>query len=218
MQSRNKYLIAACLCLVLIASAGGWWWQAHRTKPVSSRQSDSGPSQNVIPLGGETPADTGGLQVNAGGASSLGQLGGNQSQQGQSNKVSGGADSVNPAQFAQYDKYKDAAHALFGDIKKGDGTELTAGKTAAVYYKGWLTNGQLFDQTHTNSDGNQQPFLLTLGGHQVIPGFEEAAYGMKVGGTRLLIIPPAVGYGAQGQGPVPPNAVLVFYLQLIQVQ
>jgi FKBP-type peptidyl-prolyl cis-trans isomerase len=218
---KNKYILAGVGLLMLLLVGGGWWlWHGHQTKTVSHR-TPGGPSQNVIPLGGqESKSDTGGLSVSAGGASNLGQLGGNQSGQS-SNGASGSSNSqssVNPAQFAQYDKYKDTSNALFGDIKKGDGAELTAGKKAAVYYKGWLTNGQLFDQSRSNSDGSLQPFIFTLGAHEVIPGWEQAIYGMKTGGSRLLIVPPAVGYGANGQGPIPPNAVLVFEVQLVQVQ
>jgi FKBP-type peptidyl-prolyl cis-trans isomerase FkpA len=211
MQQTTKYWIAAAAgALIVAAAGGGWWWHHGHNSRQAGRQISSQAGQS-------TPPDTGGLQVNGGSASNLGQLGGNQAQSG-GGQTGGSSDLVNPAQLAQYDKYKDAQHALFGDIKAGDGADLTAGKTAAVYYKGWLTSGQLFDQTKTNSDGSQQPFIFTLGAHTVIPGFEEAVYGMKVGGTRLLIIPPAAGYGAQGQGPVPPNAVLIFEIQLLQVQ
>jgi FKBP-type peptidyl-prolyl cis-trans isomerase len=212
MTRLNKYLIAAGACLLLAAaSAGGWWWHdSHKTKAVSqSERTDT------------DQGDAGSLQVNAGGANSLGQLPQSQSSASAgsgSGSSSGFTDAVNPAQLAQYDKYKDAPHALFGDIKVGEGTELTGGKTAAVYYKGWLTNGQVFDQSRANSDGTLQPFLFSLGAHSVIPGFEEAIFGMKVGGTRLLIVPPAVGYGAQAQGSIPPNSVLIFQIQLLQVQ
>ena len=104
------------------------------------------------------------------------------------------------------------------DLQTGDGAALSNGQKAAVYYKGWLTNGQLFDQSQKGSDGNLQPFVFTLGQHQVIAGWEDALEGMKVGGVRLLIIPPSVGYGATGQGSIPPNAVLIFQVQLGAVQ
>ncbi len=125
---------------------------------------------------------------------------------------------VDPSTFAKYDQYKSNSAALFADIQKGTGAELTVNKKAAVVYKGWLTNGQLFDQSRPDSSGQLQPFVFTLGAHQVILGWEQGIGGMKVGGTRLLIIPPSVGYGASGQGSIPPNSVLVFQVQLLAVQ
>lgn len=162
------------------------------------------------------------LSVSSGGAQSLGQLGMGGGQAGAQGSSGGGSSSgsspFDPATFNQYDKYKDSQEALFGDIEKGDGAELTAGKQAVVVYKGWLTNGQLFDQSRTGSDGKLQPFMFTLGDRSVIPGWEQAIYGMKAGGSRLMIIPPAVGYGAKPQGSIPPNSVLVFQVQLIEVR
>lgn len=125
---------------------------------------------------------------------------------------------IDPATFGQYDKYKNDDQALFAEIQAGTGAELTADKRAAVLYKGWLTNGQLFDASRPDSSGKLQAFDFTLGAHQVISGWEQGLAGMKVGGTRLLIVPPSVGYGASGQGPIPGNSVLVFQVQLLAVQ
>jgi FKBP-type peptidyl-prolyl cis-trans isomerase FkpA len=186
------------------------------------------PSENVMALGGQQQAqeNAGGLSVgNSSGASNLGQLGGSngQSPTGGSSAAgsgSGGSSSggVNPSTFGDYEKYKNESHALFGEIKTGSGAELTANKKAAVVYKGWLTNGQMFDQSRAGSDGKLQPFTFTLGAGQVVRGWEEGLAGMKVGGSRLIIVPPAVGYGAQGQGSVPPNALMVFQVDLVAVQ
>ncbi|MES2971084.1 MAG: FKBP-type peptidyl-prolyl cis-trans isomerase [Patescibacteria group bacterium] len=107
---------------------------------------------------------------------------------------------------------------MFGEVQVGTGDELTAGKKAAVYYKGWLTDGQLFDTTRPDKDGKLQPFVFEMGANQVIPGWEQGLAGMKVGGTRLVIVPPAVGYGPSGQGPIPGNAVLIFQVQLAAVE
>ena len=220
-MNRKKYLIVSGISLAVITLASGGFWLANRNDPktVRKKANSSGPSQNVIPLGGErNEKSTGGLRVNAGGASSLGQLNSSSNTGTDSSSKSGDTASPSKAQLAEFEKYKNSEHALFGEIKAGTGTELIGGKTAAINYKAWLTNGQLFDQSPTNSDGSLQPFLFTLGAHSVIPGLEEGAHGMKVGGTRLIIIPPAVGYGAQGKGPVPGNAVMVFQVQLLQVQ
>jgi FKBP-type peptidyl-prolyl cis-trans isomerase FkpA len=128
------------------------------------------------------------------------------------------ATALDPSSFTQYEKYKSGKSALFAEIQKGTGDELVNGKTAAVLYKGWLTNGQLFDQSRTDSSGKLQPFSFTLGAHQVISGWEQAMAGMKVGGTRLLIVPPTAGYGSTATGSIPPNSVLVFYVQLLAVK
>jgi FKBP-type peptidyl-prolyl cis-trans isomerase len=182
-------------------------------------------SQNSVPLNESQSASgsTSGLSVSSGGATSLGQLGtngqsGQSATQGSSQGSSSGPSPVDPATFSQYEKYKDESHALFGDIQVGNGDEVTANKKAAVFYKGWLTNGQLFDESRPGSDGKLQPFVFTLGAHQVIPGWEEAVAGMKVGGSRLIVVPPSVGYGSTGQGNIPPNSVLVFQVQLAAVQ
>jgi FKBP-type peptidyl-prolyl cis-trans isomerase len=118
----------------------------------------------------------------------------------------------------QYEQYKDGQHALLGEILVGSGTELKSGMKAAVYYKGWLTNGTLFDQSKLDDKGQLQPFVVSIGAHQVIAGWEEGLVGMQVGGKRRLIVPPAVGYGSQGQAPIPGNAVLVFDVELLAAQ
>ena len=77
-----------------------------------------------------------------------------------------------PETFAQYDQYKTSPHSLFGDITVGSGNELKAHMKAAVYYKGWLTNGNLFDQSKTDAKGKLQPLVLALGAQQIITGWE----------------------------------------------
>lgn len=119
-----------------------------------------------------------------------------------------------PTQFSRYDKYKDAQSAVYATISEGSGTEAVQGKKITVNYRGWLTNGTVFDE---NVDPNK-PYNFTLGSHQVIPGWEQGVNGMKVGGERLLIVPPAVGYGTTGNGPIPGNAVLVFDVKVVAVE
>jgi FKBP-type peptidyl-prolyl cis-trans isomerase FkpA len=84
-----------------------------------------------------------------------------------------------------------------------------------VHYTGWLTSGKKFD-----SSVGGAPFSFPLGGGQVIKGWDEGVAGMKVGGKRQLRIPPALGYGEQGTpgGPIPPNATLIFDVQLVGIQ
>ena len=90
----------------------------------------------------------------------------------------------------------------------GEGAEAAAGNTAGVSYSGWLSNGALFDQGQ---------FEFTLGANEVIPGFEQGVTGMKVGGTRLIIIPPELGYGANFIGSIPGGSILVFEVELVTV-
>jgi len=103
----------------------------------------------------------------------------------------------------------------YTDDVLGTGAEATAGKTAVVHYTGWLMDGTKFD----SSVDRNQPFSFPLGGGQVIKGWDEGVAGMKVGGKRTLIVPPALGYGARGAGNViPPNATLKFEVQLLDVR
>ena len=101
------------------------------------------------------------------------------------------------------------------DIKVGIGAVAEAGKSVTVHYTGWLTNGTKFD----SSKDHGQPFTFHLGGGEVIKGWDQGVAGMKVGGVRKLTIPPNLGYGARGAGGViPPNATLVFEVELLGVQ
>jgi len=101
------------------------------------------------------------------------------------------------------------------DIEVGDGAEAAAGHQVDVHYTGWLTDGTKFD----SSLDRGQPFSFQLGGGQVIRGWDQGVVGMKVGGKRKLVIPPELGYGARGAGGViPPNATLVFEVQLLAVR
>ncbi len=94
----------------------------------------------------------------------------------------------------------------------GDGEEAVAGQTVEVHYTGWLTDGTKFDSSHDRD----QTFSFKLGGGQVIAGWDQGVAGMKIGGTRKLTIPPEMGYGERGAGGViPPNAMLVFKVELI---
>lgn len=102
------------------------------------------------------------------------------------------------------------------DYVVGTGAEAVAGKTVTVNYVGMLPNGQVFDSTASHG----QPFSFTLGAGQVIKGWDQGIAGMKVGGKRRLIIPADLAYGSQGagNGVIPPNATLIFDVELLQVQ
>ena len=97
----------------------------------------------------------------------------------------------------------------------GTGELAVAGKTANVHYTGWLENGKKFD----SSVDRGQPFSFPLGAGRVIKGWDEGVQGMKVGGKRKLTIPSDLGYGSRGAGGViPPNATLIFDVELLGVR
>ena len=108
------------------------------------------------------------------------------------------------------------------DVTPGTGAEAAKGKVVRVHYTGWLydasaenNRGRKFD----SSRDRNEPFEFRLGAGEVITGWDEGVAGMKVGGTRVLTIPPSMGYGAAGAGGViPPNATLVFEVELLDVR
>lgn len=102
----------------------------------------------------------------------------------------------------------------------GTGTEATTGRTVAVNYTGWLYNpagtdgkGQQFD-----TSAGRGVLTFVLGSNQVISGFSQGTQGMRVGGLRRVVLPPSLAYGSAGNGPIPPNATLVFEIELVAVQ
>ena len=100
------------------------------------------------------------------------------------------------------------------EIKVGDGETAASGQFVSVRYTGWLTDGSKFD----SSKDRDEPFEFSLGQRMVIAGWDEGVQGMRVGGVRKLTIPPQLGYGARGAGGViPPNATLVFEVELLEI-
>jgi len=108
------------------------------------------------------------------------------------------------------------------DARAGTGAEAVAGRTVTVHYTGWLYDPARPDHKGAKFDSSRdrnEPFSFGLGGGQVIPGWDQGVAGMKVGGQRTLTIPPDLGYGAQGAGGViPPNATLLFDVELLDVK
>jgi FKBP-type peptidyl-prolyl cis-trans isomerase FkpA len=104
----------------------------------------------------------------------------------------------------------------------GSGNEATSGRNVTVHYTGWLYDGGRQDHKGTKFDSSRdrgEPFEFRLGAGQVIRGWDEGVAGMKIGGRRTLTIPPDLGYGAAGAGRViPPNATLVFDVELLDVR
>ncbi|HAK90129.1 MAG TPA: peptidylprolyl isomerase [Massilia timonae] len=107
----------------------------------------------------------------------------------------------------------------YEDLVTGEGAEAKAGQHVTVHYTGWLRNddGSLGAKFDSSKDRND-PFEFALGAGHVIRGWDEGVQGMKVGGKRTLILPPEMGYGAGGAGPIPPNASLIFDVELLDVR
>ena len=101
-----------------------------------------------------------------------------------------------------------ASGLYYEDITVGAGEAAASGRSTRVGYAGWLTDGTEFDRGE---------FEFQLGTGQVVPGFDEGVTGMRVGGTRRLIIPPELGYGSRASGPIPPNSILVFRISLLSM-
>ena len=104
---------------------------------------------------------------------------------------------------------------IIEDLTVGNGATASAGQYVSVHYTGWLTNGQKFDSSVDRND----PFEFRLGAGQVIPGWDQGVAGKQVGGKRKLTIQPNLAYGSRGAGGViPPNATLVFEVELLAVR
>jgi FKBP-type peptidyl-prolyl cis-trans isomerase len=101
---------------------------------------------------------------------------------------------------------------LIQDEVVGTGEGATIDSVVSVHYTGMFQDGMVFD-----TSVGSQPFRFVLGAGQVIPGWDQGLQGMKVGGKRLLIIPPDLAYGSQGYGPIPPNSTLTFEVELIEI-
>lgn len=235
---KNKIWLGVGLAsLLLVGLAGGvgyWYYNSHKetvsfgaasqnaetstnsTQQSANYQSQSG--QSSLSVGSSSPSAKNLGQISQTGGLSNSTLGGSTPKQASNSSTSSGSQSIDPSTFTQYDKYKSETQSLFGDLSPGNGAALSSGQTAYVLYKGWLTNGQMFDQSRTGSDGKLQTFGFKVGSGQVIKGWDQGLIGMKVGGTRLLVVPPSVGYGPNGQGPIPGDAVLVFLVQLVDVK
>ena len=111
-----------------------------------------------------------------------------------------------------------ASGLQYEDTVVGSGATAQAGQHVSVHYTGWLYNNGVKGAKFDSSKDRNDPFEFSLGGGQVIRGWDEGVQGMKIGGTRRLTIPAALGYGARGAGGViPPNATLIFDVELLAV-
>ncbi len=190
------------------AMAGGYFLSQHANQ-------DSDETQVASSTSTAATNSQGALQV-AGTASTGQVLSGNDSAPSGSSAPSTSV--PGPETFREYEQYATRTDTLFSDIQIGTGDEAATGDVVLVAYKGWLTDGTLFDQSKVTADGKREGFSVKLGAGSVIKGWDQGIVGMKVGGIRRLIIPPSLAYGEAGRDPVPPNALLVFDVELAQVQ
>ena len=117
----------------------------------------------------------------------------------------------------------DSAPYSATDLTVGTGTEVTTGRRATVNYTGWLYSASAAGNKGTRFDSSldpgRTPFVFLVGAREVIAGWDQGVPGMRVGGIRRLILPPELAYGAQGRSPsIPPNATLLFEIELLAVQ
>jgi len=113
------------------------------------------------------------------------------------------------------DDFSDLGDGLkYYDFTVGTGETAKDGDLVSVHYSGWLTNNTLFDSSYPR----EQPIQFRLGTGRVIQGWDRGLVGMQIGGERQLVIPPELGYGSQGQGPIPPNSTLIFEVQLVSIE
>jgi len=107
----------------------------------------------------------------------------------------------------------------YEDTKPGTGAEAKPGQTCSMHYTGWLWKNDAKGSKFDSSLDRGQPFAFRLGAGEVIAGWDEGVAGLKIGGKRTLLIPPELGYGARGAGGViPPNATLLFEVELLQLK
>ncbi|MDQ6661237.1 MAG: FKBP-type peptidyl-prolyl cis-trans isomerase [Chloroflexota bacterium] len=187
--------IIVALVVIAVAGIGFWQYQQHLAAASQSSSTNTGSKNN-------TPATVG---PPCAVASSLPSV--------YASKPSAGP--TNPPQVSDTPKTgSDGLQCI--DLKVGNGAVAQNGSTVSAQYTGWLAaDGKKFDSSY---DHGGQPFQVALGQGKVIPGWDKGLVGMKVGGTRRLIIPAALGYGAQGSPPViPSNATLVFDITLVSI-
>lgn len=212
---RNTYIMATLLCLSLLGVVGFVSYKEISKKSTSTDARVAGEQTEKSSEVANSSAGTLTPQSNEG---TIPLKVGGSTQSNTQNVPQNQPALLTPDQFGEYDSYVTSDKYLRLDSKVGTGAEAVEGKKVAVYYKGWLTNGQVFDESRADESGTVQPFIFTPGKGEVIVGWDQGILGMKVGGTRRLVLPPQAAYGEQGQGSIPPNSVLIFDIQLLEVE
>ncbi len=210
-------LLVATGVFVGLGGVGVVYWQHSGITPIASKPGSMVLDTSTTP----TPAAASDLRVASPGSVSA-NGGGAQMLLPETAKSAGGTNagtatpSATPTadDLSKYEQYSTKETALFGDYVVGQGPAVAAGSIVTVKYRGWLTNGKMFDESY--SSGHDYSFKE--GDHHVIPGWEQGLFGMKAGGKRRVIVPPALGYGATEHAGIPGNSVLIFDIELVSVQ
>jgi FKBP-type peptidyl-prolyl cis-trans isomerase len=229
---RRWWVIGGVVLIAAASGAGFWWWQVSQSQPdevVNSRggsivmgEQGNGavnkPSDDLSEVAAPlTTGQVSGAAAEGSGAASNSIPINGAAGKNNDNAQSGGQAAhklPEPSEFEVYEKYKNEQAALFVDIVAGTGPEVKMGSTVMVHYRGWLTNGKVFDESYARGE----PYGFVEGEHRVILGWEQGLFGMKTGGKRRLVIPPVVGYGDKSNGPIPAGSLLIFDVELIGVK
>ncbi len=207
---RKEKIIAWVLGLVMVCGligVGFIVWNASKPKTATKQTTVKKTSTSTASGGSLSVGDNSGIGAGLSGGSDV---------LGKAESVDAGAQKQKQEDFSQYDKYKDAKSALVGEISKGTGAEVKNGSAVGIYYIGRLTSGAVFDNQWPAKAGDKpKPFEFAIGTDKIIAGLQQGMVGMKVGGKRRIIVPPAVGYGDKGQGSIPPTSVLIFDVELL---
>jgi hypothetical protein len=203
------WLSAGLICVIVIVAVMGWsWWQAQQAPETKSSSGGSVSLGTHAPAGNEEALEMTGQSLTPPAGSGTSGTG---SSAGSPTPLP--ASLPGPAEFGQYEQYKQQEAAMFIDIEQGTGAAVGTGSNMVVDYQGWLTNGKLFDSSYVRKQ--RYSFNMQSG---VIAGWKQGIWGMKAGGKRRLIIPPKAGYGDQANGTIPANSVLVFDIWLHEVK
>jgi FKBP-type peptidyl-prolyl cis-trans isomerase FkpA len=135
-------------------------------------------------------------------------------QSGNNNQASDSMESTSSTNSGSQNAQESQSGLIKEDLTVGSGAEAAEGKNVTVHYTGTLTDGTKFD----SSVDRGQPFTFNLGSGEVIKGWDQGVAGMKVGGKRKLTIPAELGYGSQDKGSIPPNSILIFEVELLEVK
>lgn len=218
MTGKQTILIGVGVVLLVCATAVGVFYLVQYRKSTNSL-SDTSTSNSGGIAGSLTPSAGDAIRLDGQNDSTAPES--TQQNNTQSETLNQATGAPTPEMLKSYEQYADKTEVYFADIIAGPAAGAVAepGKRAAVYYKGWLTNGTLFDQSKTDAKGDLQPFVFEIGGGQVIKGWDQGILGMRVGGKRRLIIPPSLAYGAAGiKDVIPANSLLVFDIELLATQ
>lgn len=220
-----KRFIPGLLVMAALAGACGPKPETVSTTPTDSAPAATSPapaspavSETVaVPPTTESPAPASGMESPAPASPGSSPASGEGEAAGMESPDAAGGDTASPAAGPPPAGTQKAlpSGVKYTEMTAGTGTTAESGKRVSVHYTGWLTNGEKFD----SSLDRKTPFDFTLGAGEVIPGWDEGVKGMKVGEKRRLEIPPDQGYGAEGApGAIPPNATLIFEVELLGIQ